>query len=93
MNYLSVELALSLVSGDLYDIATQTQEIITLEQARVCHGHLESILRQLVHATRIGTQTDPWLAGTSIPRPASTTCPSSTETRTACQSTPIRDAC
>ena len=37
MNYQTIYRALSLVSGDLYDIATQTQEIITVTRAQECH--------------------------------------------------------
>lgn len=48
MNYQTVVRALSLVSGDLSDIATQTQERITLAQAEAAHQHLNSILWQLI---------------------------------------------
>ncbi len=51
MNYQTVVRALSLVSGDLSDIATQTQERMTLAQAEAAHQHLNSILRQLILAS------------------------------------------
>ncbi|KAL0030741.1 hypothetical protein WJX77_004434 [Trebouxia sp. C0004] len=50
MNYLTVCTALSVVSGDFSDNATQTQEIITLEQAQESHKHPKSIHRQLILA-------------------------------------------
>lgn len=53
MIYQNVVKALSLVSGDLSDIATQTQEHITLAQAEAAHDHLGFILDQLILATRI----------------------------------------
>ena len=56
MNYDSIVRGLCLVSGDLRDIQNQTQEVITTAQAQQCHLRLESILRQLVLAARIGNQ-------------------------------------
>lgn len=62
MNYQTVVRALSLVSGDQLDIATQTQERLTLAQATAAHAHIGSILDQLILAVRI-TRTrigEPW---------------------------------
>ena len=44
MNCQTVVRALSLVSSDLLDIATQAQEHMTLAQAEAAHQHLNSIL-------------------------------------------------
>lgn len=52
MSYQTVVGALSLISGDLYDIATQTDEKLTLAQAEAAHQHLNPILRHLILATR-----------------------------------------
>ena len=57
---------------------------MTLAQAEAAHQHLNSILRQLILATRIGER---WLLHRSEPIVASTTCPSSIETSPACRST------
>ncbi|KAI9853746.1 MAG: hypothetical protein M1830_006634 [Pleopsidium flavum] len=54
MNYTTIVRALILVSDDLFDIATQTQEKITFAQADEAHRQLNSILRQLILAARIG---------------------------------------
>ena len=43
MNYQTVVRALSLVSADLYDIAFQTDEKITLAQAEAAHQHIKPI--------------------------------------------------
>ena len=83
MNYQTIVTGLSLVSGDLYDIATQTDQQISRQQAEECHLHLNSILRQLMLAIRIGK---PW-SQPSTQAIASTTCQSSTRTSTACRST------
>ena len=90
MNYQTKVRALSLVSGDLYNISTQTDEQITLAQATAAHQHLNSILRQQILATRIG---EPWGAQHWIPNVASTTSPSSIETSTACRSTQTTEQC
>ena len=84
MNYQPVVRALSLVSGDLSDIATQTQERITPAQAEAAHQHLNSILRQLIVATRIG---ESWPLHRSDRIAASITCLSFIGTSTACRST------
>lgn len=54
MNYQTVVRALSLVYDNLYDIAFQTDEKITLAQAEAAHQHLNCVLRQLILATRVG---------------------------------------
>ena len=51
MNYQTICRALSLVSEDLNDIATHTQEFITPAQEQACHVHLNE---QLILASRIG---------------------------------------
>ena len=84
MNYQLVCKALALVSGDLHDIATQTQEIITVGQAHECHHQLASILNQLILAARISNQLPSWHAAYSTQNVASIISASSTETSTAC---------
>ena len=62
MNYQTICRALSLVSEDLNDIATHTQEFITPAQEQACHVHLNDILKQLILASRIGNVPVQWRA-------------------------------
>ncbi len=93
MNYETICRALWLISEDLNDIATQTQEFITLAQAQECHAHLSTILRQLILASRIGNLPIQWRAVYSTQKIASIISQSSIETSTACASTQTSEQC
>lgn len=54
MNYQTVIRTLSLVLGDLLDIAIQTDQKLTLAQAEAAHQHWYPILHQVILAARIG---------------------------------------
>ena len=44
---------LEIISADLFDLATQSDQQITLAEAKTAHTHLNSILKQLILATRV----------------------------------------
>lgn len=70
---------LDILASELHELATQTDQQITLEEAETAHLHLNSILRHYVLATRAaGFRSAADLPST--PPPTSTCPPPSTPT-------------
>ena len=51
--YTFVNKELEILAADLQDLATQTDQQITLEEAEAAHLHLNQILRQFILAARV----------------------------------------